>query len=353
MGFTIDIPDDFDEDLSFIKWQGYLELTGAADGKPGKRDLPLITKRSEDIKPSSGRNYVKVMFTVNYRLVTTKQMFPGPKFGSGRMSHLEDEGMFSFGCQWDYSFAQGNLGFGPPVPFMNPPPGSSQLLLGRCEYLDKHDQTGSGPLPYVYALPELYLKSIPGRPPSNWSLDLAIDSFAKDFGISIFDAGGSPTAEGNWGLGMLDIEFNVLPIPTPDPKIDPIPLGIVLFMEKESQPDISNAKFLEFQAWMKTVRESNLYPVLANGTLPFHMRGHASATGNEKDDMDLSITRRQNVERRLRAMLNGNPVVIPFDRGKADANPADPRSKFDKNVAIYIEETEAKAALIRYNATKP
>lgn len=114
MGFTIDIPDDFDEDLSFIKWQGYLELTGAADGKPGKRDLPLITKRSEDIRPSSGHNYVKVMFNVNYRLVTTKQMFPGPKFGSGRMSKIEDKGRSRSGANGTTALRKAIWGSEPP-----------------------------------------------------------------------------------------------------------------------------------------------------------------------------------------------------------------------------------------------
>jgi len=108
------IPDDFDEGLSFIKWQGYLELTGAADGKPGKRDLPLITKRSEDIRPSSGHNYVKVMFNVNYRLVTTKQMFPGPKFGSGRMSKIEDKGRSRSGANGTTALRKAIWGSEPP-----------------------------------------------------------------------------------------------------------------------------------------------------------------------------------------------------------------------------------------------
>jgi hypothetical protein len=126
-------------------------------------------------------------------------------------------------------------------------------------------------------------------------------------------------------------------------------------MEKENQPDISNATFLKLQDWISAIKASNLYPLLQNSDpttqkryLKLHIRGHASGSGTPLYNQDLSSIRSRNVQNRINRMLDGNVEIVPLDRGAEDSNPKDPHFKQDLNVTIYIDEAEAQAALDRY-----
>ncbi len=352
MSFSIPIPDGFLEDFrgttySFITWDGSAEVNngnGASDGTFHRQKLlPTGGKLREAIRPHPKGGTLSITITMNYKLFRPGQ---GHSFQlSSILPELVEQSIFSFGCDWPYSFSKGKVIFGPYQQWTSPPSRGFKLLQASYQDIQSKDQAEGGVLPYVYASPQWTIKSLPG--------DASTISFQAPIigGPSYTPAPGPATPDGGSRSGGFWIELSVQSVEKgPEPKIDLDPnlFQLTLFLEKENQADISDATFLKLRDWINAIKRSNLYLPLKKRFLPLHMRGHASGSGTALYDQDLSTTRRLKVQRRIESMIDGNIEVIPYDRGKEDANPKNPRNYVDRNVTIYIDDEEAQDALDRY-----
>jgi len=347
----IAIPDGFDSKNSYIKWMVIVEVDNGL-GAPGAtfhRQVPPHTgKVREVVQPHSKGGTVKLNFNMNYKLAKLEDIL-----GVKAPKEVES-GMFLFGCEWPYTYSQGQLVFGPAQKYTSPASRGFKLLQGSCEEAQSKDQAGSGVRPYAYAAAQLSLKSAPGEPPSGWSFQWPFVG-----GPSYTPPGGAPTPDGGFWLGNFWIELEVaVPTVTPIVQIKLKPLYFIqsFYTDSKNDDDIKkNEDLVALMKWVSAVKASDLYPVIKNGYLPIHIEGHASKTGSDLVDFDLSQRRRENVQKRFKGMINANPVIIVEDRGKQDASQVDlpPNQRNegylkDRYVKIEIREDEAKSALQRY-----
>lgn len=168
------VPDRFDSKRSFIKWQGQVEVAnggGATDGTVHRQTSPFAARVREVIQPNPNGGSVNILVSVNYKLVVSLQ-------GPGNLTVQKDveADMFSFGCEWPYSFSRGRLTFGPGVPFSSPASRGFKVLQGSCYGILQKDQVGSVVSPQTGVVPgespfrpwasvtaQLFLKSVPGE----------------------------------------------------------------------------------------------------------------------------------------------------------------------------------------------
>ena len=285
---------------------------------------------------------------MNYKLFKLVQAALGVKIPE----EVESD-MFWFGCEWPYSYSKDQLVFGPAEKYTSPASRGFKLLQGSCDEVQSKDQAGTV-RPYAYAVPQLNLKSAPGEPPSGWTMQVPFVG-----GPSYTPPGGTPTPDGGFRLGSFWIELEVV-VPTFTPiveiKLKPLYFTQSFYTDSKNDDDIrKNEDLVALMKWVSAVKASDLYPVIKDGSLPIHIEGHASKTGSDLLDFDLSQRRRENVQRRFRGMIDANPVIIVNDRSKWDASQVDlpPNQRNegylkDRYVKIEIREDEAKSALQLY-----
>jgi outer membrane protein OmpA-like peptidoglycan-associated protein len=259
---------------------------------------------------------------------------------------LVEEGKFSFGYKWTYSFSAGNLVFGPAERLSNPWNRGFNILQGLCEDVKEKDQVVR---PWVYALPLLKFKSAPG-PYSGWSYQMPVWG-----GPSYTPEGAAPTPDGGYQLGKFWID---LEITSPEAKIDLDPKDLqLLLLFAHDRPKvgdkITDEMVLKLRTWVKAIKASNLLPVLQNRYLKIHVWGHADKSGNISGktpsyNQDLSTRRRKMVQTYLETQWDANVDFVFKDEGDEKATPGVPHSMWDKNAAVFIDQSEAEAALGRY-----
>jgi len=305
MGYnSITIPNGFVSKKSYINWRGFVEVDNGfgAPGATFHRQMPPIGgKVHEIVQPHSKGGVVRLKIEMQYKLV---KLVDAPM--NQQIPKEVESGAFWFGCEWPYSYSQSQLAFGPAQKYTSPAGRGFKLLQGSCEEVQSKDQAGTAVLPYVCAAPQLALKSAPGEAPSGWSFQLPVVG-----GPSYTEPGGEATPDGGFRLGTFWIELAVR-VPEPKVEIDLQPLQLMLVFENEAQADISAARFRELDAWINSVRKSNLFPVIQNRYLTIHIWGHASKPGTPLKNQDLSIQRRKNVQSRLEAMVGASVEIVPM-----------------------------------------
>ena len=346
----ITIPAGFSTKESYIKWMATVEVDNGF-GAPGatfhRQTPPLTGKVKEGVQPHSKGGVVKLNINVNYRLFKPIDL---PM--NQQMPEEVESDMFWFGCEWPYNYSKDQLVFGPSEKYTMPVSRGFKLLQGLCDEVQSKDQVGAV-RPFAYAVPQLSLKSAPGEA-STVSFQLPIIG-----GPSYTPPGIPPTPDGGFRVGGVWIELDVVaPTFTPIVEIKLKPLYFIqpFYTDSKNDDDIKkNEDLVALMNWVSAVKASELYPVIKDGSLPIHIEGHASKTGNDLLDFDLSQKRRQNVQRRFQGMIDANPVIIVNDRGKSDASQVDlpPNQRNegylkDRYVKIEIREDEAKRALQVY-----
>jgi hypothetical protein len=137
--------------------------------------------------------------------------------------------------------------------------------------------------------------------------------------------------------------------------LDPaLPLQRTLTYLHENGTVLPKDELTKLFDWIQQIKDSNLLPVIQNKYLPIHMQSHASKTGDPTSNMMLSLDRAN----KLKPILDGTFgtfQLIPDPRGDKNARPLagikpkdyDTALRDDRNVTLYINEAEAKAALVR------
>ena len=339
----IPIPSGFFKDKSYIKWLATMQVRNGGNSPDAtfKSQFPLYnTKMHEVVQPHPNGGVVSLIVYISYSLWKSEEVM-------GVTIPIEVESdTFSFACDWTYSYSKGQVIFGPAEKMTSPGLRSSKLLQGSCEDIQSKDQVGTDVRPFVYCTAQLGLKSQPGET-NGWTLQLPFVG-----GPAYTPPGGAPTPDGGFKLGAFTMELDVK---VPEHKIDLKTLQLTLVFEHERQPDISERRFGELKTWIDSLKHSNLFPVIKNRYLPIHIRGHSSKPGSPLSEDRRASLRRTNVQTLLLAHIEANAEILVNDRGNDDANPVDvppnQRDKvylYDRNVTIYIDEIEAKAALRRY-----
>jgi len=196
---------------SYIKWQGSLQVDngrGAPDGKFYSQSLPLAFKERKVIQPHPAGGTVAITINVTYSLLRLKGAY---------VADVEAD-MFLFGCAWPYTFSQDQLTFGPVIQYTSPEYRSGKILQGVFEQIQSKDQGAKGAVPWVYAVPKVYLKSTPDDH-QGWTLQLPV------YGGPSYTPPGTPgTPEGDPLAGVwLELEVRVPSVPVPKP-IPPKPI---------------------------------------------------------------------------------------------------------------------------------
>jgi hypothetical protein len=196
----------------------------------------------------------------------------------------------------------------------------------------------------------LNFAAIPGST-SAWSLQL------PNVGGPSYNLPGSPgTAAANPALGGYYFELKIPAPMTITPLLDPtLPLDVTLKYSHEKDEDLPNDQFTILFKWIQQIKDSNLLPALQQKSFPIHMQAHASKTGDPTSNMKLSIDRILKLKPYLDATFGTSIEIIPDPRGDKNARPLTgikPKDyntalRDDRNVTLYIDEAEAKAALAR------
>lgn len=344
---SIPLPEGFYKNTSSIQWWASVSIENgkfASGSSHNAAMLPVDGKASLVLRAHPKGGIVRITIFIEYKLDKAKELGPAV------YPEPVEAGSFQFGCEWSYTYTNGQFAFGPAQKFALPPSQAFRLLQGTCDDIQSKDPGPGGANPFAYATAVLSLKSKPGEA-SSWSFQAPLVG-----GPSYTPPPESATPDGGFRLSSFQVEL-VVKAPDIDVNLDPSILQLMLVFENEKQPDISNARFLELRKWVETIKGSNLMPVIQKKTLHFYMQGHASRPGGDMDNFDLSDKRLQNVRKRFEGLM-GMPVdIYPAPRGNKDALPADIKVKphdrdkkylYDRNVTIYIEQEEAKKALTQY-----
>lgn len=343
------------ENSSYIKWQGVVWVfeNSSPGGVTTHRQFPPLTGNVRDrVTRNANGGTIRLEINVDYKLT---RLLEGPI----PFPEVIEIGSFWFACDWPYSFSQQDyLAFGPFQQVLQLR--NANLLQGSFVDIQSKDQiqptpapTQRGIRPFAFAVPLLSLRSKPGDH-QGWSIQAPVVG-----GPSYSPPGNGPTPDGNFRLANYTIELDVA-VPTFTPiveiKLKPLYFTQFFYTDSKNDDDIKkNEDLVALMKWVNAVKASDLYPVIKNGYLPIHIKGHASKTGSDLVNFDLSQKRRENVQKRFRGMIDANPVIISEDRGKQDASQVDlpPNQRNagylnDRYVKIEIKEDEAKSALLRY-----
>jgi hypothetical protein len=346
----------YKEYSSYIRWQGVVsvfENSGPAGVTTHRQVPPLTGKVRDGVTRNAQGGTIRLEIDVDYKLTRMRVV------GQVPFPEVVETGFFWFACDWPYNFSQLDyLVFGPFQQIL--PPRNANLLQGSFMDIQSKDQTQPTPdpkqtgiRPFASAVPLLSLKSKPEER-QGWSIQAPVIG-----GPSYTPGGIGPTPDGNFRLASYTIELDVaVPTFTPIVEIKLKPLYFIqpFYTDSKNDDDIKkNEDLVALMKWVSAVKASDLYPVIKNGYLPIHIEGHASKTGSDLVDFDLSQKRRENVQKRFKGMINANPNIIVDDRGKQDASqvnlPPNQRNEGylkDRYVKIEIKEDEAKSALLRY-----
>jgi hypothetical protein len=343
------------ENSSYIKWQSIIwvyENSGPGGVTTHRQAPPTTGKVRDRVTRNADGGIIRIEIDVDYKLT---RLLEGPI----PFPEVIEIGSFWCACDWPYSFSQQNyLVFGPHQSIL--PLRNANLL--QCLFVDVQekdqiqptpDPKQTGLRPYAFAVPVLSLRSKPGEH-QGWSLQAPVVG-----GPSYTPPGLGPTPDGNFRLANYTIELDVA-VPTFTPiveiKLKPLSFIQLFYTDNKNDDDIKkNDDIVALMKWVSAIKTSELYPVIKNGYLPIHIEGHASKTGSDLVNFDLSQKRRENVQKRFKGMINANPVIIVEDRGNQDASqvnlPPNQRNEGylkDRYVKIEIKEDEAKSALLRY-----
>jgi hypothetical protein len=303
---------------------------------------PAGGKFKEVIRPSSRSGSIRISCYLQYKLVTfdsKADLFP---------ITVREEGAYSFGCEWPYSFEQGQLSFGPYQTFVQPRSKDGRILQGSCEQIQSKDQTG-GTAAWVYTVLQLNLQPIAGVS-SSWTLQAPIVG-----GPSYTDQS-QPTSGNNFALGGYWLECAVPGPITITGLLDPaLPLQVMLTFANEKDTDFVKNELGELFKWIDQIKDSNLLPVIQKRYLRMYLRSHASKTGDATMNRIYSDKRAARLKWYLDQEFGASIEVISDPRGDKDARPLTgikPKDynralRDDRNVTLFIEAGEATAALVR------
>jgi len=97
-------------------------------GAPGstfhRQVSPHTGKVREVAQPHFKGGIVKLNISMNYKLVKLADI------GGATLPKEVESGMFLFGCEWPYSYSQGQLTFGPAQKYTSPSGRGFKLLQG-------------------------------------------------------------------------------------------------------------------------------------------------------------------------------------------------------------------------------